>query len=46
MLGLWRRPLAVGQPLPTLPLPLSLDQSVPHDLEATYANAASAAYLD
>jgi hypothetical protein len=32
----WPHPLVLGQPLPTLPLWLSADQSVPLDLEASY----------
>ncbi|MBL8797129.1 MAG: DUF4058 family protein [Planctomycetia bacterium] len=32
----WPYPLAIGQPLPTLPLWLSADRSVPLDLEASY----------
>jgi hypothetical protein len=44
-LALWRRPLAVGQPLPSLPLPLSVQESVPVDLEQTYQRATQAAYL-
>jgi Protein of unknown function (DUF4058) len=32
----WHRPLVVGQPLPTLPLWLADDLSVPLDLEASY----------
>jgi hypothetical protein len=32
----WPCPLVVGQPLPTLPLWLSADRSVPLDLEASY----------
>jgi hypothetical protein len=32
----WPYPLVVGQPLPTLPLWLSADHSVPLDLEASY----------
>jgi hypothetical protein len=44
-LAVWRRPLTVGQPLPTLPLPLSLDRYVRVDLEATYTRAAADAYL-
>jgi hypothetical protein len=32
----WAYPLVVGQPLPTLPLWLSPDRSVPLDLEASY----------
>ena len=32
----WPYPLVVGQPLPTLPLWLSADHSIPLDLEASY----------
>ena len=32
----WPYPLVIGQPLPTLPLWLSAEQSVPLDLEASY----------
>ena len=32
----WGRPLAVGQPLPVLPLWLSDELAVPLDLEASY----------
>jgi hypothetical protein len=46
LVALWRRPLTVGQPLPTLPLPLSVHQAIPIDLEATYRRAAEGAYLD
>jgi hypothetical protein len=46
LVGLWRRPLPVGQPLPTLPLPLTVHQAVPIDLEETYQRAAKRAYLD
>jgi hypothetical protein len=45
-LALWRRPLAVGSPLPLMRLPLSLEESVAVDLEATYHRATDAAYLD
>ena len=45
LLGVWRRPLQVGEPLPTLPLPLSVHQSVTIDLEQTYQRAAERAYL-
>jgi hypothetical protein len=44
-LGVWRRPLQVGEPLPTLPLPLSLHQSAMIDLEQTYQRAAGMADL-
>lgn len=46
LLAIWRRPLTVGQPLPTLPLSLSVDALVSVDLEATYQRAAADAYLD
>jgi hypothetical protein len=45
LLAMWRRPLTVGAPLPTLPLPLSLETSVWVDLEQTYMRAAADAYL-
>ena len=45
-LGIWRRPLQVGAPLPTLPLVLNVGQAVEIDLEATYARAAADAYLE
>jgi hypothetical protein len=45
LVGLWRRPLRVGQPLPVLPLPLSVHRAIPIDLEETYARAAKRAYL-
>ena len=35
----WPEPLAVGQPLPTLPLSLNAELCVPIDLEATYTTA-------
>jgi hypothetical protein len=46
LMGLWRRPLQVGQPLPPLPLPLSVHHAIPIDLEETYTRAAKRAYLD
>lgn len=39
-------PLRVGEPLPTLPLALTLWEAVPIDLEATYSVAAALAYVD
>jgi hypothetical protein len=45
MLAIWRRPLVVGAPLPTLPLPLGVDRDVTVDLESTYMRAAADAYL-
>jgi hypothetical protein len=44
LVGLWRRPLQVGQPLPALPL--NVHQAVVIDLEETYDWAAKRAYLD
>jgi hypothetical protein len=35
-LEVWLAPLALGQPLPTLPLWIASDFSVPLDLEASY----------
>ena len=45
-LAIWRRPMAAGDELPSIPLPLTLHVSVPVDLEATYRAAARDAYLD
>lgn len=45
LVGLWRRPLRVGQPLPALPLPLGVSRAVVVDLEETYQRAAKRAYL-
>lgn len=45
LLGVWRRPLQVGESLPALPLPLSVHHSVVIDLEQTYRRAAEQAYL-
>lgn len=44
-LGTWRRPLAVGEALPTMRLALSADETVSVDLEGTYRRATEAAYL-
>lgn len=46
LVGVWRRPLSVGQPLPPLPLPLNVHQAVVVDLEETYQRATKLAYLD
>jgi hypothetical protein len=46
MVAIWRRPLTVGQPLPTIPLPISVGYSVMVDLEQTYTRAAADSYLD
>ena len=45
-LSIWRRDLRTGEPLPNLPLGLTLESSVPVDLESTYTRAAQDAYLD
>jgi hypothetical protein len=45
LLAIWRRPLEAGATLPTIPLPLTVEQSVLLDLEQTYGRAASDAYL-
>lgn len=44
-LGMWRRPLTIGQPLPPIPLPIGLDAKVIVDLEPSYARSAADAYL-
>ncbi len=38
-IDIWRRPLALAQALPTLPLGLRADLVIPVDFEATYAEA-------
>ena len=45
MIDIWRRPLAGGRPLPSLPLPITMDAAVAVDLEQTYMRAAADAYL-
>jgi hypothetical protein len=44
MLAIWQRPLTIHAPLPTMPLPLTLDLAVAVDLEQTYTKAAADAY--
>jgi hypothetical protein len=44
-LGIWRRPFTLGEPLPAMPLPLTVDQLILVDLERTYMQAAADAYL-
>lgn len=46
MLAVWQHALAVGAPLSGMPLPLTLDDAVMVELEATYARAAADSYLD
>jgi hypothetical protein len=46
VLGVWRRALQVGHPLPTAPLYLSATHQVAIDLDYTYQEAARRAYLD
>lgn len=45
LLAIWRRPLTVGAPLPSLPLALNTDEAIDIDLESTYMRAAADAYL-
>jgi hypothetical protein len=45
LLGIWRRPLTVGAPLPVVKLPITVDVAVSVDLEQTYLRAAADAYL-
>lgn len=42
--SVWRRPLAAGQPLPTLPLAITPEQTVLIDLEESYTKAAQSSY--
>jgi hypothetical protein len=46
LIGFWRRSLAVGSALPTIPLALNVRESIPIDLEHTYREAARRVYLD
>lgn len=46
LVAVWRRPLRVGESLPTLPLALDVRESVPVDLDTTYREAARRVYLD
>jgi len=39
VLAVWRLPLALNQPLPTLPLSLRADLVIPVDFEEAYAEA-------
>lgn len=45
LLGVWRRSLCAGGPLPSMNLALTVKQSVVVDLEQTYMRAAADAYL-
>jgi hypothetical protein len=45
LLGLWQQPLRVGEPLPTMPLPLTPDDVVWVELEPTYSRAAADSYV-
>jgi len=42
----WYRSLAVGEPLPILPLALTAERSLLIDLERTYSEATHRAYLE
>jgi hypothetical protein len=46
LVAVWRRRLVAGQPLPRMPLPLTVHEEVLVDLEKTYHQAATDAYLD
>jgi hypothetical protein len=46
LLAIWRRPFVVGQNLPSIPLPLTVEVAVPLNLELTYAQAAEDSYLE
>jgi hypothetical protein len=43
--AIWPRTLSVGQPLPTMPLPLTVQASLAVNLEETYQLATADAYL-
>jgi hypothetical protein len=45
MLAVWQHPLAIGEPLPRMPLALTADEAVMVDLESTYARAAADSYV-
>ncbi len=45
-LGVWQRALAIGSPLPSIPLAISADDKISIDLEATYIEAARKAYVE
>ena len=45
LVAAWRRPMTVGQPLPTIPLALNLNESIAVDLEHTYSQSARRVYL-
>ena len=44
-LAIWRQALCPGQPLPQMPLPLTVQTAIPVDLEETYRRATTDAYL-
>jgi hypothetical protein len=45
LIAIWRRPLQVGAPLPTMFLPLTVNAAIPVHLEETYMRAAADVYL-
>jgi hypothetical protein len=45
LLAVWQHPLSIGAALPTVPLPLTLDDRVAIDLEGTYSRAAADSYV-
>jgi len=46
MLGVWHKPLVVGEPLPRMPLALTPEASVMVELEPTYSRAAADSYVE
>lgn len=45
-LAAWQRACVIGELLPSIPLPISAEQLIPVDLEATYMEAAKKAYVE
>jgi len=45
ILAIWRRPLRIGENLPTIPLALDSSRTIPIDLEYTYNESARRVYL-
>lgn len=43
--AIWPRTLKIGQPLPTMKLPLTVSTAIPINLEETYSRACADAYL-
>ncbi len=45
LIGIWRRPLAIGQTMPSVTLPLTVKSEVLVDLESTYSRSSADVYL-